>query len=167
LILLTLLQMPLRSVGHIAGEFLFARKSLRRSLITAIFSADCTSAKLCYNCKEPGHLSTECPSAPSHDAKQCYGCGGLGHIASVWVREACRKLYATLTLLVTTLALTALPLRTPELSFELLLAPEEGVGSGVVEEAEEVSRDLLARRAVTWVSSCIIENMALQRADAG
>jgi len=38
--------------------------------------------RLCYNCRQPGHESVDCPSPRSVSAKQCYGCGGIGHIQS-------------------------------------------------------------------------------------
>ncbi|KAJ7638780.1 hypothetical protein FB45DRAFT_976853 [Roridomyces roridus] len=41
----------------------------------------CTaSERLCYNCRQPGHESSSCPSPRSVSAKQCYSCGGVGHI---------------------------------------------------------------------------------------
>ncbi|KAG2174946.1 hypothetical protein INT43_006008 [Umbelopsis isabellina] len=36
--------------------------------------------KLCYNCKKPGHQSTDCTEPKSVQSKQCYTCGGVGHI---------------------------------------------------------------------------------------
>lgn len=43
----------------------------------------CTSTeRLCYNCRQPGHESSACPSPRSVSTKQCYGCGGVGHIQS-------------------------------------------------------------------------------------
>ncbi|QRW16460.1 Zinc finger, CCHC-type [Rhizoctonia solani] len=36
--------------------------------------------RLCYNCRQPGHESVNCPSPRSTQAKQCYMCGGVGHI---------------------------------------------------------------------------------------
>lgn len=42
---------------------------------------NCTSAeRLCYNCRQPGHESTACPSPRTVATKQCYSCGGVGHI---------------------------------------------------------------------------------------
>jgi hypothetical protein len=38
--------------------------------------------RLCYNCRQPGHESTACPSPRTTAAKQCYACGGVGHIQS-------------------------------------------------------------------------------------
>jgi Zinc knuckle len=41
----------------------------------------CTATeRLCYNCRQPGHQSSACPSPRSASAKQCYSCGGVGHI---------------------------------------------------------------------------------------
>ncbi|WVQ73136.1 hypothetical protein IAR50_002700 [Cryptococcus sp. DSM 104548] len=37
-------------------------------------------ARLCYNCREPGHESTACPKPRSTDGRQCYACGGVGHV---------------------------------------------------------------------------------------
>jgi hypothetical protein len=36
--------------------------------------------RLCYNCRQPGHESSACPSPRTVSAKQCYSCGGVGHI---------------------------------------------------------------------------------------
>jgi hypothetical protein len=47
------------------------------------------------------------------------------------------------------IAVTVLRLKTPELSFGLPLALEDGAVSEAVEVDEVVSRDLLDRRAVT------------------
>ncbi|TFK75946.1 hypothetical protein BDN72DRAFT_722228, partial [Pluteus cervinus] len=42
---------------------------------------NCTSdQRLCYNCRQPGHESSACPSPRTVSAKQCYSCGGVGHI---------------------------------------------------------------------------------------
>lgn len=42
---------------------------------------NCSSEqRLCYNCRQPGHESSACPSPRSVSAKQCYSCGGVGHI---------------------------------------------------------------------------------------
>ncbi|OBZ70292.1 Zinc finger protein GIS2 [Grifola frondosa] len=42
---------------------------------------NCTSQeRLCYNCRQPGHESSACPSPRTVAAKQCYSCGGVGHI---------------------------------------------------------------------------------------
>ncbi|KAF8974319.1 hypothetical protein BDZ97DRAFT_11870 [Flammula alnicola] len=50
-----------RKVGHIAEN--------------------CSSEqRLCYNCRQPGHESSACPSPRTVSAKQCYSCGGVGHI---------------------------------------------------------------------------------------
>ena len=32
--------------------------------------------RLCYNCKQPGHESSQCPRPRTTDAKQCFTCGG-------------------------------------------------------------------------------------------
>lgn len=37
-------------------------------------------ARLCYNCREAGHESTNCPHPRTTDGKQCYACGGVGHV---------------------------------------------------------------------------------------
>ncbi|KIL70096.1 hypothetical protein M378DRAFT_603372 [Amanita muscaria Koide BX008] len=39
-----------------------------------------STERLCYNCRQPGHESSACPSPRSVSAKQCYSCGGVGHI---------------------------------------------------------------------------------------
>ncbi|KZP00313.1 hypothetical protein CALVIDRAFT_548528 [Calocera viscosa TUFC12733] len=36
--------------------------------------------RLCYNCRQPGHESANCPAPRSVSAKQCYSCGGVGHV---------------------------------------------------------------------------------------
>ncbi|KAJ6569918.1 hypothetical protein B0H10DRAFT_1840782, partial [Mycena sp. CBHHK59/15] len=42
---------------------------------------NCSSdQRLCYNCRQPGHESSACPSPRTVSAKQCYSCGGVGHI---------------------------------------------------------------------------------------
>ena len=42
---------------------------------------NCSSeSRLCYNCRQPGHESSACPSPRTVSAKQCYSCGGVGHI---------------------------------------------------------------------------------------
>ncbi|KAG1753994.1 uncharacterized protein EDB91DRAFT_1043656, partial [Suillus paluster] len=42
---------------------------------------NCSSeSRLCYNCRQPGHESSACPSPRTVAAKQCYSCGGVGHI---------------------------------------------------------------------------------------
>ncbi|KZS91191.1 hypothetical protein SISNIDRAFT_475070 [Sistotremastrum niveocremeum HHB9708] len=38
--------------------------------------------RLCYNCRQPGHESSACPSPRSVSTKQCYSCGGVGHISA-------------------------------------------------------------------------------------
>jgi len=44
---------------------------------------NCSSEqRLCYNCRQPGHESSACPSPRSVSTKQCYTCGGVGHIHS-------------------------------------------------------------------------------------
>ncbi len=37
-------------------------------------------SRLCYNCREAGHESTNCPHPRTTDGKQCYACGGVGHV---------------------------------------------------------------------------------------
>lgn len=42
---------------------------------------NCTSdQRLCYNCRQPGHELSACPSPRTVASKQCYSCGGVGHI---------------------------------------------------------------------------------------
>ncbi|TRM68090.1 hypothetical protein BD626DRAFT_395852 [Schizophyllum amplum] len=42
---------------------------------------NCSSEqRLCYNCRQPGHESSACPSPRTVASKQCYSCGGVGHI---------------------------------------------------------------------------------------
>ncbi|EIM87809.1 uncharacterized protein STEHIDRAFT_24788, partial [Stereum hirsutum FP-91666 SS1] len=42
---------------------------------------NCSSEqRLCYNCRQPGHESSACPSPRTVSSKQCYSCGGVGHI---------------------------------------------------------------------------------------
>ncbi|EJU06678.1 hypothetical protein DACRYDRAFT_44954 [Dacryopinax primogenitus] len=36
--------------------------------------------RLCYNCRQPGHESANCPAPRTVSAKQCYSCGGIGHV---------------------------------------------------------------------------------------
>ncbi|KAJ4478028.1 hypothetical protein J3R30DRAFT_3670168 [Lentinula aciculospora] len=44
---------------------------------------NCSSEqRLCYNCRQPGHESSACPSPRTASAKQCYNCGGVGHIVA-------------------------------------------------------------------------------------
>jgi cellular nucleic acid-binding protein len=49
-------------------------------LVGHIAEACASEMRLCYNCRQPGHESINCPSPRSTQAKQCYSCGGVGHI---------------------------------------------------------------------------------------
>lgn len=41
------------------------------------FANVCPEAeRLCYNCKQPGHLSAECNNPKVIEPKQCFNCGG-------------------------------------------------------------------------------------------
>lgn len=58
-------QIPTSPVGHIAEN--------------------CSSEqRLCYNCRQPGHESSACPSPRTVASKQCYSCGGVGHIQGMF-----------------------------------------------------------------------------------
>lgn len=53
---------------------------------------NCTSdQRLCYNCRQPGHESSACPSPRTVAAKQCYSCGGVGHIQGAPLDLVCPK----------------------------------------------------------------------------
>lgn len=42
---------------------------------------NCASeTRLCYNCKQAGHESKECPEPRTNESKSCHCCGGIGHI---------------------------------------------------------------------------------------
>ncbi|KAG2056470.1 hypothetical protein BDR06DRAFT_981513 [Suillus hirtellus] len=50
-------------------------------LLLGHIAENCSSEqRLCYNCRQPGHESSACPSPRTVAAKQCYSCGGVGHI---------------------------------------------------------------------------------------
>ncbi|QRD90359.1 hypothetical protein F9C07_2069640 [Aspergillus flavus] len=58
---------------------------------TSLLGRECTVApkeKPCYRCSGVGHISRDCPQAPSGDGysgatggQECYKCGHVGHIA--------------------------------------------------------------------------------------
>lgn len=49
--------------------------------IVGHIAENCSSEqRLCYNCRQPGHESSACPSPRTVTSKQCYSCGGVGHI---------------------------------------------------------------------------------------
>jgi cellular nucleic acid-binding protein len=51
------------------------------NLTVGHIAENCQSpARLCYNCREAGHESTNCPHPRTTDGKQCYACGGVGHV---------------------------------------------------------------------------------------
>jgi hypothetical protein len=51
------------------------------SFLVGHIAESCSSEqRLCYNCRQPGHESSACPSPRTVAAKQCYSCGGVGHI---------------------------------------------------------------------------------------
>ncbi|KIK65301.1 hypothetical protein GYMLUDRAFT_239846 [Collybiopsis luxurians FD-317 M1] len=59
----------------------FSRKGCFKCGNLGHIAENCSSEqRLCYNCRQPGHESSACPSPRSVSAKQCYSCGGVGHI---------------------------------------------------------------------------------------
>ncbi|KAG1907245.1 uncharacterized protein F5891DRAFT_940689 [Suillus fuscotomentosus] len=63
--------------------FLRHRSSFVQSNVIPVghIAENCSSEqRLCYNCRQPGHESSACPSPRTVAAKQCYSCGGVGHI---------------------------------------------------------------------------------------
>jgi hypothetical protein len=60
---------------------LLSSNSLHNLFTVGHIAENCSSEeRLCYNCRQPGHESSACPSPRSVSAKQCYSCGGVGHI---------------------------------------------------------------------------------------
>ena len=52
--------------------------------IVGHIAENCSSEqRLCYNCRQPGHESSACPSPRTVSAKQCYFCRGVGHIQGI------------------------------------------------------------------------------------
>jgi hypothetical protein len=60
--------------------FLPSSKKLNNLPVGHIAENCSSEQRLCYNCRQPGHESSACPSPRSVSAKQCYSCGGVGHI---------------------------------------------------------------------------------------
>ncbi|THV08597.1 hypothetical protein K435DRAFT_17211 [Dendrothele bispora CBS 962.96] len=59
----------------------FSRKGCFKCGNLGHIAENCSSEqRLCYNCRQPGHESSACPSPRTVSAKQCYSCGGVGHI---------------------------------------------------------------------------------------
>jgi len=59
----------------------FSRKGCFKCGNLGHIAENCSSEqRLCYNCRQPGHESSACPSPRTVAAKQCYSCGGIGHI---------------------------------------------------------------------------------------
>ena len=59
----------------------FSRKGCFKCGNLGHIAENCSSEqRLCYNCRQPGHESSACPSPRTVAAKQCYTCGGVGHI---------------------------------------------------------------------------------------
>ncbi|KAF8076346.1 hypothetical protein FPV67DRAFT_1471386 [Lyophyllum atratum] len=59
----------------------FSRKGCFKCGNLGHIAENCSSdQRLCYNCRQPGHESSACPSPRTVSAKQCYSCGGVGHI---------------------------------------------------------------------------------------
>lgn len=57
---------------------------------------NCSSdQRLCYNCRQPGHESSACPSPRTVSAKQCYSCGGVGHIQGSYTPSHCSNISLT------------------------------------------------------------------------
>ncbi|KAK2796850.1 hypothetical protein FQN50_009411 [Emmonsiellopsis sp. PD_5] len=69
---------PLRRLVTGNTELVVLMESVERVLIE---TEVCSSAeRLCYNCKQPGHESNNCPKPRTTETKQCYHCQGLGHV---------------------------------------------------------------------------------------
>ncbi|KAJ3922768.1 hypothetical protein F5877DRAFT_32883 [Lentinula edodes] len=61
----------------------FSRKGCFKCGNLGHIAENCSSEqRLCYNCRQPGHESSACPSPRTASAKQCYNCGGVGHIVA-------------------------------------------------------------------------------------
>ncbi|SJL02097.1 related to Zinc finger protein GIS2 [Armillaria ostoyae] len=61
--------------------FQYSRKGCFKCGNLGHIAENCSSEqRLCYNCRQPGHESSACPSPRTVSAKQCYSCGGVGHI---------------------------------------------------------------------------------------
>ncbi|KAL1739010.1 hypothetical protein HDZ31DRAFT_50075 [Schizophyllum fasciatum] len=59
----------------------FSRKGCFKCGNLGHIAENCSSEqRLCYNCRQPGHESSACPSPRTVASKQCYSCGGVGHI---------------------------------------------------------------------------------------
>ncbi|ODV94305.1 hypothetical protein PACTADRAFT_25063, partial [Pachysolen tannophilus NRRL Y-2460] len=53
------------------------------------YAENCQSTeRLCYNCKEPGHETADCPHPRSTTLKQCYICREIGHLQSQCPRKS-------------------------------------------------------------------------------
>lgn len=49
-------------------------------LIAGHLAGNCESQRLCYNCRQPGHESSNCTQPRTVAQKKCYWCGGQGHV---------------------------------------------------------------------------------------
>jgi len=67
--------------GSLDMAYQFSRKGCFKCGNLGHIAENCSSEqRLCYNCRQPGHESSACPSPRTVAAKQCYSCGGVGHI---------------------------------------------------------------------------------------
>ena len=75
---------------------LFLRHTQSPKIVGHIAENCSSEQRLCYNCRQPGHESSACPSPRTVSAKQCYSCGGVGHIQGISLFQIVKMLPAQL-----------------------------------------------------------------------
>ncbi|KAF9259480.1 hypothetical protein L218DRAFT_660340 [Marasmius fiardii PR-910] len=77
---------------RLSMAYQFSRKGCFKCGNLGHIAENCSSEqRLCYNCRQPGHESSACPSPRTVSAKQCYSCGGVGHIQGTLFLYLCRS----------------------------------------------------------------------------